>query len=279
VADKRQTLTEGDVSGYDMHPDVVRYLEACRERLGLEPGQTRVLDWGCGRGEAVLWLRDRGYDACGIDIEGPYVERGRELLRQRGQDETVLRVIEPAARAPFADGEFHYVFSNQVLEHVPELQPLLAEIARVTAPDGATFHSFPAHLHPIEDHLGMPFVHYLPKNWSRYAWVRLCVLLGRGPRWNHLEGLGRVARSRAYYEYSVSSTYYRTPERVQQAFAASGLQAQFVTAAKTSWRRLKIADWIARSRVGYRFVEWALLTFRSVEILAHRTPGSTPPRA
>ena len=277
MVDKRQTLTEQDVSGYDIHPDIVRYLEACRERLGLLPQQTRVLDWGCGRGEAVLWLRDRGYQACGIDIEDTYVERGRELLRQRGQDETVLRVIAPPADTPFADGEFHYVFSDQVLEHVPELEPVLAEIARVTAPGGATFHSFPAHLHPVEDHLRMPFVHYFPKNRSRYVWVLLCVLLGRGPRWNHLEESGRLARSRAYYEYSVSATYYRTPQRVQRAFAASGLKAQFVTAAKSSWRRLRLADWIASWHVGYRFVEWALLTFRSVEILAHKEPGSTTP--
>jgi SAM-dependent methyltransferase len=278
VVDKRQALTEEDVSGYDIHPEIVRYLEECRARLGLRPQETRVLDWGCGRGEAVLWLRDRGYEARGIDIEDAYVERGRELLRQRGQDETLLQVIEPPARTAFADGEFHYVFSDQVLEHVPELEPVLREIARVTAPDGATFHSFPAHLHPVEDHLKMPFVHYLPKNRSRYVWVLLLVLLGRGPRWNQLEESGRLARARGYYEYSVSSTYYRTPQQVQRAFEQSGLEAQFVTAAKSSWRRLRIADWIARSRAGYRFVEWALLTFRSVEVLARKTLGSTPPR-
>jgi SAM-dependent methyltransferase len=278
VADKRQPLTEQDVSGYDIHPEIVRYLEECRQRLGLSPQQTRVLDWGCGRGEAVLWLRDRGYEARGIDIEDSYVERGRELLRQRGQDETVLQVIEPPAHTPFADEEFHYVFSDQVLEHVPELAPVLQEIARVTAADGATFHSFPADLHPVEDHLKIPFVHYLPKNRSRYVWVLLFVLLGRGPRWNQLEEAGRLARARVYYEYSVTTTYYRTPQQVQRAFAASGLEAQFVTAAKSSWRRLRVADWIARTRAGYRFVEWALLRFRSVEILARKALGSNPPR-
>ena len=275
MKDKRAPLTEAQLASHHLYGEIVRYLEESRERLGLRRDEMRVLDLGCGRGEAVILLRDQGYAAVGIDIEPDYIESGRALLRERGQDESVLQVGTPPAHTGMPTGTFHYVFSDQVLEHVQDLDALVAEIARITAPQGAGFHSFPAHRHPVEDHLRMPFVHYFPKNWLRHAWILLCVRLGREPDWPHLRHLGWKGRAREYYTYSVQATYYRRPQVIHDRFATHGLEPRFVTLAKDSWRRSRLASLLAGSRAGLRFVEWALLTFRSVEVLTLKA-GSPP---
>ena len=45
---------------------------------------------------------------------------------------------------PFADGAFDVVFSSNVMEHVPRLDLLHAEIARVLSVDGYSVHAMPS---------------------------------------------------------------------------------------------------------------------------------------
>lgn len=49
---------------------------------------------------------------------------------------------------PFADGWFASVISNSVLEHIPHLELVLAEIARVTRPGGKFIFCVPNHRFP-----------------------------------------------------------------------------------------------------------------------------------
>jgi len=46
-------------------------------------------------------------------------------------------------KMPYADGQFHAVVAVSVLEHFKDLDPALAEIDRVLAPDGVVVLSFP----------------------------------------------------------------------------------------------------------------------------------------
>jgi SAM-dependent methyltransferase len=99
----------------------------------LRPAQTdRVIDLGCGSGRTLLWNRDWGAQAVGIDISPFFSEDAR-----RGVD----LLLGDLRRLPFADGTFTKAFSLDVLEHLsPEaLRGMLKEASRVLARGGELF--------------------------------------------------------------------------------------------------------------------------------------------
>lgn len=99
----------------------------------LRPGRTdRVIDLGCGSGRALLWNRDWGAQAVGIDISPFFAEEARR---------DVDLLLGDLRRLPFADGVFTKAYSLDVLEHLsPEaLRGMLKEASRVLAPGGELF--------------------------------------------------------------------------------------------------------------------------------------------
>jgi len=83
-----------------------------------------VLDVGCGDGHFAQLTFDRPIDV-GLDPwTGPIHEAGRRGAYR-------LLVQADGARAPFADGTFASGFSNSVLEHIPQIDEVLADTARV----------------------------------------------------------------------------------------------------------------------------------------------------
>lgn len=112
---------------------------------GMGPG-VRILDLGCGDGEMVQTLRQRGYLAWGSDIEVP------------GNDANGLFLsTDPATgRIGAEDGSFDIVLSNQVLEHVMDLPAVFREIRRVLRPGGVSLHAFPSRWNLVEQHVHVP---------------------------------------------------------------------------------------------------------------------------
>ncbi|HQR24173.1 MAG TPA: class I SAM-dependent methyltransferase [Steroidobacteraceae bacterium] len=106
-------------------------VEAIR-RHGLPEGLG--LDVGCGDGKLtriILGLVGRR-DLVGIDPD--------QLETRAARASGIYRSVHTssAARVPWPDASFDFALSNSVLEHIPDLGPTLAEVARVLRP-GATF--------------------------------------------------------------------------------------------------------------------------------------------
>jgi SAM-dependent methyltransferase len=98
----------------------------------LMPLAEPVLDVGCGDGHfAAVALGGVEHPlAAGIDPAAGILHeaRGRRAYRLLAQ------ALGDAL--PFATGTFATVVSNSVLEHIPEVEPVLAEISRVLQPGG-----------------------------------------------------------------------------------------------------------------------------------------------
>jgi SAM-dependent methyltransferase len=162
------------------------------------PDGGRLLDLGCGGGSRVQALCDRGYDALGCDLQfkdGPH----RADLERLGR---IRRIALVPYRLPFDDGEFDFVFSEQVFEHVRSWDETLAEIRRVLRPGGTSLHVFPSRLRPIEGHVHVPCASvFRPYSWL-LLWARL------GVRKSTQRGLPAREVARQNRDYLVAHTNY-----------------------------------------------------------------------
>jgi SAM-dependent methyltransferase len=123
--DARHERTSPPLLGSKIRNDMLRKF--------LAPGpHDRVIDLGCGSGRALLWNRDWGAAAVGVDIAPFFSTEARR---------DVDLLLGDLRRLPFADGTFTRAYSLDVLEHLsPEaLAAMLAEANRVLAPGGTLF--------------------------------------------------------------------------------------------------------------------------------------------
>lgn len=88
-----------------------------------------VLDVGCGEGVLTLEWAERLGDGrvIGIDLDDPNL---RAEWTGRSRPNLEFRV-EEATSLSFADGEFDLAAATEVLEHVPDPEATVAEMARV----------------------------------------------------------------------------------------------------------------------------------------------------
>jgi SAM-dependent methyltransferase len=94
----------------------------------LEVRPQRVLEVGCGPGEAAAQIQQSGAEVTALDVS----ERMVELTRVRGVDARVGDV----QHLPFEDGSFDCALAAWMLYHVPEVDRAVSELARVLRPGG-----------------------------------------------------------------------------------------------------------------------------------------------
>ncbi|HAV60768.1 MAG TPA: hypothetical protein DCY13_00185 [Verrucomicrobiales bacterium] len=95
----------------------------------------RILDVGCGAGQVVGKLTEAGYEAHGVDVSEPNIDRARRFS-DRCQ-------LYDGRRLPFADNHFAAAGALNVLEHVEEPEAFIHELIRVVAPGGRVVLSSP----------------------------------------------------------------------------------------------------------------------------------------
>jgi len=88
-----------------------------------------LLDVGCATGALAAALRDRGWDARGVEVSPVMATRGRA---DYGLDIFAGTLEE----ARFPDGAFDAVHASHLIEHLHDPAAFLAECSRVLAPDG-----------------------------------------------------------------------------------------------------------------------------------------------
>jgi SAM-dependent methyltransferase len=103
------------------------------ERAAPAAGE-RVVDVGCGTGNAALLAAERGAHVTGVDPAARLLEVARERAAAQGID--AVFASGDAAALPLADGEADLVLSVFGVIFAPDPAAAAAEMARVTAPGG-----------------------------------------------------------------------------------------------------------------------------------------------
>lgn len=95
-----------------------------------------ILDIGCGDGIFAKILFEGKIDT-GIDPDADEVSRAKPL------DKYEELIVCYGDKIPKPDGSYNTVFSNSVLEHIPDLQPVLREVHRLMSDDARFYITIP----------------------------------------------------------------------------------------------------------------------------------------
>jgi len=179
----------------------------------IEKNEARVLDYGCGAGQIVGLLRAQGVSAYGCDV---FYEGGDYSNSVPVELRSLVRRME-GGTIPFEDASFDVVTSNQVFEHVPDMQAQLREIARVLRPGGIALNVFPDASVWREGHCGIPFLHWFPKGSKlRVYYAALARACGLGA---HKEGKSIMQWARGFCTWLDDWTYYRPLAEIHERFS------------------------------------------------------------
>lgn len=174
----------------------------------------KILDYGCGGGEVVSEGLNRGLDIWGTDVfyaGGPAAHGAAEATGLL--DSRILHLKE--GRIPFSDHTFDLVFHNQVFEHVPDIDRVLSEIARVLRPSGVMLSLFPSKEVWREGHCGVMFAHRLQSE----TWLRLWRSLGVG---KHHDSKSVESWSKDFKQWLNAWCYYRDESVIRKSYEAAG---------------------------------------------------------
>jgi SAM-dependent methyltransferase len=133
TTDAAGTVTGNTFDKYGSTNPVVKRLMARFHRelddLFARATPTSILDVGCGEGVLVCeWAERLGHGrVVGIDLDDPQLHAEWE---KRTAPNLSYRVMK-AENLPFADSEFDAATAIEVLEHVPDAEHTVAEMARV----------------------------------------------------------------------------------------------------------------------------------------------------
>ncbi|ADB61076.1 Methyltransferase type 11 [Haloterrigena turkmenica DSM 5511] len=114
----------------NMLPAIARLVNAA----GIDPGN-RVLDVGCGTGNAALTARRSGADVVGLDLAHDMLELARENAALAGYDD-IGWLTGDAEALPVSDGAFDVVLSNFGHVFAPDSTAAGAELRRATKSGG-----------------------------------------------------------------------------------------------------------------------------------------------
>jgi 2-polyprenyl-3-methyl-5-hydroxy-6-metoxy-1,4-benzoquinol methylase len=134
TVDGEGTVTGNTYDKYGSTNPVVKRLMAGFERsldeLFTQAAPGTLLDVGCGEGVLVEeWARRVGGRVVGIDLDDPLLHAEWDKRQVPNLEYRVMK----AENLPFADGEFELATAIEVLEHVPDPEHTLAEMARVAS--------------------------------------------------------------------------------------------------------------------------------------------------
>ena len=111
---------------------------ACRPRSG-----SHVVDLGCGAGVFTDLLRQRGYQAQGMDLCFDLLQAGRARFPE------AVFVTGDVEQLPFADASVDTVMLSGLVHHLPDPSKCAAETARVLRQGGRFFAFDPNRRNPF----------------------------------------------------------------------------------------------------------------------------------
>jgi len=183
-----------------------QHIDRFWRRVGGRPPMTgkTVLELGCGYGELAIDMAHHGATILGVDINADIIAYGQGLLAKEAPEvrqAVTLRVAD--CRELPADQTYDLIISRDTLEHVQELEEVIADVARRLRPGGLFLVGFgPLYNSPYGGHWRMrmliPWGHLMFPEPLVVWWANR--FRPPGERVTSIKAMGLNQRSLADYE-------------------------------------------------------------------------------
>ena len=154
----------------------------------------RILEVGAGLCLTSLFLKQAGFQVVALEPAiggfGIFELLKKEMLEHHHA--LGLVVLEKPAQEldPASDGRFDLIFSNNVLEHIPDWPAALGAMGTALEIGGRMLHACPNYTVPYEPHYGVPVFRHFPRlsrrlflgNRDSEIWDSLNFITGRNLR-------------------------------------------------------------------------------------------------
>lgn len=180
-----------------------------------------ILDVGCGTGSFLKYLASKGFiNLYGYDIVNSDNGHNKDILQKKIDENlseypSLIGNINPIpyteGSLPFPNVKFDYIFSNQVIEHVNNLEKLVFGLSERCHQNIIQFHCFPLKSIFIEPHLFVPIIHWFDKyNYRRIIYNFFNLFYG-------------VSDSKIFdrISYLETNCFYRTRGQISKEFLKS----------------------------------------------------------
>lgn len=166
----QQVAAEIDHNVDDIRNLIITYINEANVTLDLAKGYLRkdipILEVGAGLCLLSLFLKQEGYSVTALEPAlGGYAlfEHTKNAILQHFASIDIT-VLDCAAQElnPERHGRFKFIYSNNVMEHIPAWKDALVAMAGVLESDGVMVHSCPNYTFPYEPHYGVPVLRRLP---------------------------------------------------------------------------------------------------------------------
>jgi ubiquinone/menaquinone biosynthesis C-methylase UbiE len=185
-----------------------------------------ILDVGCGDGVLISKVSDQ-FECCSTGFDSSEYGLVHEASVGKQADTSVdIRVTRPDGGWPFDDESTDVVISNQVLEHVVDLEQFCAEAARVSRPGALGVHVFPTRHVVMEWHMFVPIAHRIRDHDSRAKVIELSSRAGLGVYRRQAVplGVGVEQFAEEHADYLRTYTTYRTWRELADTFHRYGFR-------------------------------------------------------
>ncbi|RKU28009.1 hypothetical protein C6499_10750 [Candidatus Poribacteria bacterium] len=108
------------------------------------PPHAKILDLGCGNGISARLLNQADFDVVGTDISPLFLKEAQDWENSRLRYQ-VCDVME----LPFENESFNVICSNELVEHLPDVETALTEMIRVVRKGGRIVISGPNLCSPL----------------------------------------------------------------------------------------------------------------------------------
>jgi len=127
----------------------------------------KILEVGAGICIFSIFLKKSGFNIVALEpsINGfSKFSIAKDVLLEIYSDINLEILDAPAHELKLMDRKFDFIFSNNVLEHIPNLKDSwLGMVDALSLKDGKMIHHCPNYFFPFEPHLSIPVIKYFPE--------------------------------------------------------------------------------------------------------------------